>query len=86
VSDKETNNSVSVGTTPTKIAAPQTTRKGLLVQNLGTGDICVGDVNVTMSNGIRIPAGDSLPLGDFAGQLYGITTAGTQDVRWLAVA
>lgn len=80
------NGASSVGTTPTKIGVAQTTRKGLVVMNLGSGDLYIGDANVTTANGIKLAAGASIPLGDFAGQLYGIATAGTLDVRWIGLS
>lgn len=75
-----------VGTKPTPIGSPETTRKGLTVQNLGGGDLYIGGRDVTVNTGIRVQSGDSIPLGEFAGQLYGISAAGVLDVRWLGVS
>lgn len=80
------NGASAVKTTPTPIGGSQSTRKGMRVQNLGAGELYVGDQDVTPSTGIKIPAGESVPLDGFAGQLYGVSVAGTLDVRWLALS
>lgn len=62
-------------------------RRRLLIQNLGTQAIFVGGSSVTSSNGIRIPAGANVELElGAAVNLYGVTSAGTADVRILEMA
>lgn len=69
------------------VASALSGRRRMLIQNLGTQAIFVGGASVTSSNGVRIPAGANveLELGD-AVSLYGVTSAGTADVRILEMA
>jgi hypothetical protein len=79
----------SVTTTATKIIATNlANRRKVIVQNLGTKDMFFGHNNtVTAANGIKVGAGASAEL-EFGPSLdcYGITAAGTADVRYLEVA
>lgn len=79
----------SVGNTATKIIATNlTNRLSVIVENLGSKDIFFGHNNsVTTSNGLRVAAGQSLEINFGPSlDLYGITSTGTADVRYLEVA
>lgn len=69
------------------VASALSGRRRMLIQNLGTQAIFVGGASVTSSNGIRIPAGANVELElGAAVSLYGVTSAGTADVRILEMA
>lgn len=89
----ETNNSIknsafSATTTAALLTAtPLSNRKSLIVQNLGSKDIYIGDSGVTSANGVKISAGANAELKfDSAVALYAVTPTGTSDVRILEAA
>lgn len=60
-----------------------TQRRKIIIQNLGSDNLFIGDTNVTTSNGIQISSGLLLELNVLSyGDIYGIS-AGTSDVRIL---
>ena len=67
------------------IASPLANRKFLLIQNLGSKPCYIGaDNTVTSINGIKVPAGGSVPFEFGPGITpYAITASGTADVRLL---
>lgn len=79
----------SVTSTATKIIATNLAgRRKVIAQNLGAKDMFFGHNNtVTAANGIKLSAGSSIEI-EFGPtlDLYGITSAGTSDVRYLEVA
>lgn len=77
------NGQATVGTTAVRLVAGASLRKGLLVQNLGSGDVYVGPTGVTTATGIKVPSGGSVPIDEFVGDLYAIGSAAGQDVRWM---
>lgn len=69
------------------VASALSGRRRMLIQNLGNQAIFVGGASVTSSSGIRIPAGANVELElGAAVSLYGVTSAGTADVRILEMA
>lgn len=74
---------VSVGVAATLIAAANTSRGNIMVQNLGTGVVYLGtDASVTTANGIELAVGQVVTLtNDDA--IYGISTIAATDVRYL---
>ena len=73
---------VSVGTT----AAALTNRRALIVFNNGTITVYLGESGVTAAGGFPLLPGQSLVLETGTTAIYGITAAGTADVRILEVA
>jgi hypothetical protein len=60
-------------------------RRELIIQNLGTGGLYLGDVNVTAANGLMVASGDLLSLKVLdLGDIYGISD-GASDVRILEI-
>lgn len=58
-------------------------RRQLIIQNLGTGVVYIGDSAVTAANGLQIASGDLLSLNVLdVGDIYAISD-GTADVRIL---
>ncbi|MEW8411355.1 MAG: hypothetical protein AB2696_21185 [Candidatus Thiodiazotropha sp.] len=73
---------VTVDSTATLIKAANSARGKLTIQAPSSADIYIGlDNSVTVSNGIRIPAGGSVPVENTAA-IYGIAATDGQDVRW----
>lgn len=80
--------SVSVTTSATDLVASDlANRKRILLQNLGTKKVYVGDASVTTANGIELFPGNSIEL-DIGPQIdiYAIAAAGSQDVRVMELA
>lgn len=78
-----TNASTTVSNTATAIpASNRGHRKTLLVQNVGTNVIYLGDSSVTTANGYKFEVGDVIEfqMTDNV-TLYGITASGTSDIR-----
>lgn len=78
---------VSVGTTATLLAAAADGRDSVIVTNMGTVDVFIGDANVTTSNGALLAGvkGTTLIIPATTA-LYGRVAAGTQAVSVLASA
>lgn len=79
---------VSVANTATQlVSSALTERKEIIVQNLESRAIFLGNNLVTTSTGIRVPARGSITLKVGPGiDFYGITASGTADVRILELA
>jgi hypothetical protein len=79
---------VSVGTSATDLVATDlANRKRILVQNLGTKKIYVGNSGVTSANGIEVFSGGSIELDVGPGiDLYAISGTAGQDVRVMELA
>ena len=58
-------------------------RLNMIIQNLGSNDIYVGQVvGVTASTGLKIPKGSSMEMGYGASAaIYALTASGTSDIR-----
>lgn len=77
---------VSVGNTPTLIAASRAGRLGITIENLGVVDIFIGNSGVSITTGMLLSGvkGAAMSLL-FNGAIYGIVSAGTQSVSVLEV-
>lgn len=71
---------ISVGSSGTLIAAPRS-RNNITIANHGTTPMFLGDVSVTLTNGILLAGvvGASITLPT-SSAIYGITSTGTQVV------
>lgn len=77
---------VSVGTTPTLIAASNGLRYALLITNISsTVTVYIGNSAVTASNGQVLGPGQSLTI-PVVGPVYGVVASGTQTVSFIEVA
>ena len=74
---------VNVGTSATLILALNTNRKGFYIMNYGAEIIFVGNVSVTVGNGLPFYPGDVLTEEDLpvTAAIYGIVVAATEEVR-----
>ena len=74
---------VSVTNTATALpAAALANRRMVIIQNRGNNSIFVGPAGVTTANGLEVPKYSSVELNAGPGvALYGITAAGSSDVR-----
>jgi hypothetical protein len=65
------------------LGTPLTGRLNLIVQNLGSQDVYLGQTNgVTTTTGLKLPKGSSLEMAFGAGAgIYAITASGSSDVR-----
>lgn len=72
---------VTVLATPTPLALARTQRQFVTVINSGTTPIFLGPSNVTASTGVQLPgvAGASITIA-FTGDIYAVTSSGTQAV------
>jgi hypothetical protein len=78
----------TVGTSAVALPATAlTARKRILIENIGTRPIFIGDSAVTIASGVRVSAGSTweTELGPTA-VLYAIAAAAGQDVRVLEIA
>lgn len=73
----------SVGTTPIQLLTKQNGRVGALIQNNhASQDVYIGsDANVTSSNGIKVPAGQSVRIA-YAGAIWAVASGAGTDVRY----
>lgn len=80
-------NQVTVGSTSTLILAANTNRKRLILINMGTTNVFLGNVGVTIGTGQLLLgiAGYVIPLY-FTGAVYGIVGTGTQTIAYLEEA
>ncbi len=68
-----------VGTTATSLAAANTGRTSVIVQNIGaTNQARVGDTNITITRGVRLAPGESVTFETTA-QIFGLSEASTTD-------
>lgn len=81
-------NATSVASTATDLVATDlANRKRILIQNASTRKVFLGNSTVTIANGIELSPGAALELDAAAAvDLYGITAAGTADVRIMELA
>lgn len=75
--------SVTVTSLATLLAAENPKRVAILMQNLGSVDVYLGDSNVTIATGIRLAAGQTYSDNHTVRAWYGITASATADVRVL---
>jgi hypothetical protein len=74
----------SVTTTAAQIAStPLSSRLRMIIQNLGTQDIYLGQVvGVTTSTGLKLPKGSSIEMAwDAGADIYALTASSTADIR-----
>lgn len=76
-----TSTQVSVGSTPTVLAAATNFDQTVWLHNSGGGVVYIGAANVSTTNGYKLDNGDKmeLPVGDHEA-LYGVTASGTNTV------
>lgn len=76
-----TSTQVSVGSTPTLLAAATNFDQTVWLHNSGGGVVYIGAANVSTTNGYKLDNGDKmeLPVGDHEA-LYGVTASGTNTV------
>lgn len=78
------NSGLAVGGTAVQLTSPENRLRGrrrVIVQNLGAGDLYLGNSNVTTSNGLEIGANTSLTLDVLdLGDIW-VVSASTSDVR-----
>ena len=76
-----TSTQVSVGSTPTLLAAATNFDQPVWLHNSGGGVVYIGAANVSTTNGYKLDNGDKmeLPVGDHEA-LYGVTASGTNTV------
>lgn len=76
--------SATVTTSATLITAANSTRRGVMVQNLGLDYVWVGPVGITVGTGIRVAPGQTLSIDKSpTAAVYGIATSGSQSVSFL---
>lgn len=81
------NFAITVGTTPTLVAAPNSARLAILIVNNSGSTIYVGvGTDLTTSNGIPIAAGASYFDQDSVDSYYGVIASATGDLRVLEVS
>lgn len=80
-------NQVSIGSTSTLIIAANANRKRLVLINMGTTNVFIGNTGVTIGTGQLLLgiAGYVIPLY-FTGAVYGIVGTGTQTIAYLEEA
>lgn len=83
-SSTEAYGTVSVGTSALIIKAAKTSRRELVVQNVhGSNVLYIGkDASVTTSTGLRLNPGESRVYTNYTGDVYGIASAASTDVRY----
>jgi hypothetical protein len=79
-----TTGQVSVGGTPTQIVGVNADRANLIIENLGTTDVFLGDANVTTTTG-HLLTGTKGAVQTFSttAAVYGITSGASQGVSFL---
>lgn len=87
VTNTATYGTVSIGTSAAVIKAAHGSRTSLVVQNAhATNTLYVGsDSSVTTSNGVVVAAGASVTFDDYTGDVYGIASGASTDVRYFQV-
>lgn len=68
-------------TTADLLLAANALRKCAVIQNAGTVDCYIGSSGVTTSSGLKLVAGATFVDDSSVSAWYGITTAGTADIR-----
>ena len=75
--------SVSVTTSAAVVKAADATRRSLVLTNLGTDYVFIGDSAVALNTGIRLAPSQALTLDKSpTAAVYAIATSGTQTVAW----
>lgn len=74
--------SVSVSTSATEIVAANSSRKSVILQNNGGGNVYLGNSSVTAS-GFYLASGQSITLDKTTAAIYGIVSTGSCSVSYL---
>ena len=74
------NAQLSVSSTASQLVDDRPTRKRAIFVNQGINDAYIGDINVTISTGMKIPPEASISLHTVAA-VYGVTETGTTDIH-----
>lgn len=77
---------VTVTDLPTLLATANPSRGAILLQNVGSVDVYLGDVNVTTGTGLQLAAGQTYSDDRTTQAWYGVVASGTSDVRVLVVS
>jgi len=72
---------VTMTTTSAVIVGLNANRKSVILKNVGTQTVYVGTSLATL-NHFMLDAGESLTLENYTGQLAGITSTGTSEIRY----
>ena len=75
-------NEVTIGSTATKIVDANSSRKAIIIQNVGNTEVYLGDSGVTTSDGIKLEPGSLYSNDSFTGAIYGIVSSGSSTVRY----
>lgn len=71
--------------TPVLIAASDTTRRSIIVRNISSATVFIGNSSaITASIGMPLKQDDALTLDQYDGEIYGIADATGQPVRFIA--
>ena len=73
---------VACTSSATSIKAANYSRKSITVKAID-GTVYIGDASVTSATGFRLDIGESLFLGSYLGAVYGITSSGTTNIRYI---
>lgn len=76
------NSVATVATTATLVVAERADRKSLFIRNTSAHSLWLGDdTGVTTANGMFLDSGDSIVFENFIGDLYGIASQSSTEVR-----
>ena len=74
---------VTVGTSEVSLAAANSSRKLLTIQNNGSVDVYIGPTGLTTSTGLKVAAGGSYSTENSTAQYFGISGTASQNCRVL---
>ena len=79
--------SASVTTSAAVVKAADATRRSLVLTNLGTDYVFIGDSAVAVNTGIRLAPGQTLTIDRApTPAIYAVAASGTQTVAWFTEA
>lgn len=77
---------VAVGAAAVQLAAASASRQSVTILNNSANDIFIGDVTVTVVNGMRLVAGQALTIDKTTAAIFAIAAGAGNDVRVLTEA
>lgn len=64
---------VAIGTITTRIVSKNLQRKSIIIRNVGSSDIYIGSLSVTVNSGLLLRLDDVLILDKTKGEIYAIS-------------
>ena len=73
--------SITIDNSPTVVLPKNLEYKLLIIRNVGSKTVYLGNSSVSYTNGFPIEQKEAIGISDYKGELYGVTQSGSSELR-----